>query len=129
MATADNATFLATANRFTPEQRFISAFFAQAYAAVHMIARGMAATEVNDAEAVLQEAKAKTFAAPFGPLRIHAETNHAILTPQIGRAAADGSFTIVNRAAAPIVPDPYLVHADRGEASARTRVPYLKVVK
>jgi branched-chain amino acid transport system substrate-binding protein len=129
MATSDNAEFLAKASRFAPEQRHISAFFAQSYAAVHMIARGISATGATDAEAVLAEAKAGSFAAPFGPLRIHAETNHAILTPQIGRARADGTFKIVSRAGAPIVPDPYLVHAERGEASAPSRVPYLKVVK
>jgi branched-chain amino acid transport system substrate-binding protein len=129
MPTVDNASFLATAKRFAPEQRFISAFFAQAYAAVHMIARGIAATGTTDAGAVLGEAKSTAFAAPFGPLRIHAETNHAILTPQIGRAGADGSFGIVSRAEAPILPDPYLAHADRGEAAARSGVPYLRVVK
>lgn len=129
MATADNAAFLATAGRFTPEQRSISAFFAQAYAAVHMIARGIAATGANDAGAVLAQAKSTAFAAPFGPLRIHAETNHAILTPQIGRAGADGSFNIVSRAEAPIVPDPYLARGDRGEPVAPSRAPYLRVVK
>ena len=129
MATPDNAAFLATAHRLAPEQHYLSAFFAQAYAAVHVIARGVAAAGTTDANAVLAHAKADTFAAPFGPLRIHAETNHAILTPQIGRARADGAFDIVSRAETPIVPDPYLAHSMPFGAIAGERVAHLRVVK
>ena len=125
--TAANHAFLATARRFAPAQSRVSAFFVQAYAAVHMIARGIAAGGRVDAAAVLDDAKATSYAAPFGPLRIHAETNHAILTPQIGRARADGAFDVVSRADAPVVPDPYLVHAERRQAPVR-QSPYLRVV-
>jgi len=126
MATPENARFLTAAARLAPAQQHISAFFAQAYTAVHVIARGIAATGVADAPSVLDYAKAETFAAPFGPFRIHAETNHAIMAPQIGQARADGGFDIVSRAEAPIVPDPYLVHPLPGSGA---RVAHLRVVK
>jgi len=57
LATPANDAFLITAKRFAPGLRHISAFFAQSYAAVHMIARGIAATGQSGADAVLAHAK------------------------------------------------------------------------
>lgn len=129
MATTENAALLSRAERYAPKQMQISAFFAQAYAAVQMIARGIAATGSDNAEVVLGEAKTTTYASPLGPLRIHAQTNHAILTPHIGRARNNGTFEIVTSAAAPVVPDPYLAHVDTdGQATGR-RTAHLRVVK
>jgi len=127
IATPDNAAFLATANRLAPEQRHVSAFFVQAYVAVHMIADGIAATGTTDSGRVLAHAQATSFAAPFGALRIHGDTNHAILAPRIGRARADGVFDLVSRIETPIIPDPYLARAD--EPAAGRRVGHLQVVK
>jgi branched-chain amino acid transport system substrate-binding protein len=134
MPTPANAAFLATIRRLAPQQRHVSAFFAQAYASVHMIALGLAATGGGEAESVLANAKAETYEAPFGPLRIHAETNHAILSPNIATARADGVFEVLARAAAPIVPDPYLAHTELGMARSRPLAerpgaPNLRVVK
>jgi branched-chain amino acid transport system substrate-binding protein len=136
---AANARFLATMRRLTPEADRPSAFFAQAYAAVHMIARGLAATGDADVDHVLAAAKRDRYEAPFGPLGIHAETNHAILTPHIARAGDAGSFEVVASTEQPIVPDPYLARsgpaADRrpatsGEAGAGApRPPHLRLVK
>jgi branched-chain amino acid transport system substrate-binding protein len=109
--TPANARFLATIRRLLPAMERPSAFFAQAYAAVHMIARGLAATGAADVDGVLAAAKADSYEAPFGPLGIHAETNHAILTPHIARAGAAGVFEVVARTERPIVPDPYLARS------------------
>ena len=133
LATPANDAFLVTAKRFAPELRHISAFFAQSYAAVHMIVRGIAATGHSGADTVLAHAKTQTYEAPLGPLRIHAETNHAVLTPHIGRAVA-GGFGVVTSANAPVIPDPYLAHSNYGIATNpaigdRTAVPHLRVVK
>ena len=129
MIGTENGTFLATAARFAAPQTHISAFFAQAYAAVQMIARGIAAVGNDNAEAVLANAKTSVYASPLGPLRIHAETNHAILTPHIGRARADGVFDLVTSAMAPVVPDPYLAHIARHDAGERRAGTHLRVVK
>ena len=134
LATPANADLLATTARFAGHRQHISAFFVQAYTAVHVIARGIAATGEARADAVLAHGKSETFSSPLGPLRIHAETNHAILTPHIGRAMAEGGFEIVSTAAAPIIPDPYLFDLDHSAAPAitdknGTPVPYLRLIK
>jgi branched-chain amino acid transport system substrate-binding protein len=134
MATPANAAMLTTAARFAAHRQHISAFFVQAYAAVNAIARGIAATGTARAEAVLAHSKASAFSSPLGVLRIHAETNHAILTPQIGRALADGGFEIVSAAVEPVAPDPYLIHLDQSAATAPTEkngpaVPHLRLIK
>lgn len=134
LATPGNIAFLATAGRLAGRRQRISAFFVQAYTAVHVIARGIAATGEARADAVLAYSKANPFASPLGPLRIHAETNHAILTPLIGRALATGGFEIVSNVGTPIVPDPYLIHLEPSAAAAlpakdRTTTPHLRLIK
>lgn len=134
LATPANAALVATAARHAGHRRYISAFFVQAYAAVHVIARGIAATGQVRADAVLAHSKAAAFSSPLGPLRIHAETNHAILTPHIGRAQGEGGFEVVSSAAAPVVPDPYLIHlvqtAPPGLAQkSGGTVPHLRLIK
>ena len=133
LATPENAGLLATTERFAGGRRHISAFFVQAYTAVHVIARSIAATGTTRADAVLAHSKAQSFTSPLGPLAIHAETNHAILTPHIGRALAQGGFDIVSSAEAPVVPDPYLIHLDQSAAAATddngATVPYLRLIK
>lgn len=120
-----NADFLATAWRLTPELGRVSAFFVQAYAAVHMIARG-AQIAGEDPAGVLDHAKHSAYAAPFGPLQIHADTNHAILVPRIARADANGVFDVVSEDDVLVIPDPYLVRSLPPAAPPVTR---LKVVK
>lgn len=130
LATDENAAFLATVERFLPGFASLSAFFAQSYAAVHMIARGLAATGQIEAREVLAHATTDSYRSPFGPLRIHPETNHAVLAPHIGRANPHG-FDIVMRAAARLLPDPYLAHTGSWSASsvASRSAPHLRVVK
>jgi branched-chain amino acid transport system substrate-binding protein len=123
--TPTNAAFLSTAWRLTPELGRVSAFFVQAYAAVHMIARG-AAVAGSDAAGVLDHAKRSAYAAPFGPLQIHAETNHAILAPRIARARDDGVFDVLSLNEVSVVPDPYLVRSMPAPVRLAGR---LKVVK
>jgi branched-chain amino acid transport system substrate-binding protein len=127
LATVENARFLATARTTLPEPQRFSAFFVQAYAAVHMIARGVSAVGAQDPEALLAHASTETYGAPFGPLRIDAATNHAILVPRIARAGRDGVFEVVSGDERSIVPDPYLVKPP-AQASAQ-RGSHLRVVK
>lgn len=134
LATFENAAFLSRVSEHAAHRQHVSAFFAQSYTAVHMIARGMTATREMRTESVLAHAKANTFQSPLGGVRIHAETNHAILTPHIGQATAKGAFRVVSTAETAIVPDPYLARQDRARnrnhstADPRT-VQYLRLVK
>lgn len=131
METAENQAFLATVRRLAPGQTHVSAFFAQAYTAVHMIGQGIASVGSDRTQDVLEQAKREICTSPLGPIRIHPETNHAILTPRIGRARADGGFDIVAGAAAPVVPDPYLAHAEaiRPIAGGHRGTRHLRVIK
>jgi branched-chain amino acid transport system substrate-binding protein len=137
--TPENARFLAIMRRLAPGANHPSAFFAQAYAAVQMIARGVAATGSGDVGQVLLAAKTDIYEAPFGALGIHVETNHAILAPHIARASDKGGFEVISTTATPIVPDPYLARtedaperrvpgADRSAGGERP-LPYLRVIK
>ena len=127
IGTPENTAFLETAQRFAPQATHLSAFFVQAYAAVQMIARGISAAGPDEAGRVLAHAKAETYDAPFGPLKIHAETNHAILAPRIARAGGDGAFEVLAFDDGVTVPDPYLTRAVASPPPRR--VPQLRVVQ
>lgn len=100
-----NAAFLARAQRLSAGLDAVSVLFVQAYASVHMIAQGLAATG-GDADAVLGHAKGATLDAPLGPLRLDPVTHHAVLPAHIARCR-DGRYDIVAEGEA-IMPDPYL---------------------
>lgn len=122
----ENQLFLELTRRFAPNVRHISAFFAQAYAAVHLLAAGIAAAGTDDGHAVINAARGKLSKAPFGDIEIDAASNHAVLTPRIARARAHG-FEIVADSGLAIRPDPYLARSVPGVAA---RVPsHLRVVK
>lgn len=129
---AENRAFLKKTERLSDGQH-VSAFFVQAYTAIHMIARGISETGRAEAVDVLAHATANDFASPFGPVRIDAQTNHAILIPHIGRAVGAG-FEVVSSARVPIIPDPYLARPANGydEAWARPaaeKARHLRVIK
>ena len=70
---------------------------------------------------------ASALEAPQGYVHIDGQTNHAYLTPRIGRSNASGEFDVVYAASQPVRPDPYLVQttpryataAQQAEAEAR----------
>ena len=122
----ENCRFLEVTRRFAPDVRHVSAFFAQAYAAVHLLAAGIAAAGTDDGRAVIGAARGKLSKAPFGDIEIDAASNHAVLTPRIARARPHG-FDIVADSGLAIRPDPYLARSVPGAAA---RVPsHLRVVK
>ena len=123
--TAENRQFLAVLGRHAPQTRHVSAFFAQAYAAVHLLAAGLSAAGTDDTRAVLGATSGRVITAPFGAVEIEPANNHAVLTPRIARAASAG-FEIVADAGLAIRPDPYL--AQRATRSA-PRASHLRVVK
>ena len=125
LGTPENARFLAVLARFAPAVRHVSAFFAQAYAAVHLLAEGLAAAGSDEPLAVHRAIAGRAVTAPFGPLEIDPANNHAVLTPRIAHATPAG-FEVVADAGPAIRPDPYLA---RMPAPARNKPAHLRVIK
>jgi branched-chain amino acid transport system substrate-binding protein len=130
--TDDNLRFLAIARRFAPTSPHISAFFAQAYAAVHLMVRGLVKAGTDDTATVRAALDGVTIAAPFGPLAIDQATNHAVLTPRIARSVA-GGFEIVADSGVAVSPDPYLARSSlspiRDVGTPSQRATHLRVIK
>jgi len=110
LVSPENQRFLGIARRFAPDARHISAFFAQAYTAVHLLAAGISAAGTDDGQQVVAASTGKVSVAPFGAVEIDAATNHAVLTPRIARATP-GGFEIVADDSLAIRPDPYLARS------------------
>ena len=110
LKTVENERFLAVVQRFSPHSVDISAFFAQAYAAVHLLAKGLIAGGTDEIGAVRSALHGLDLAAPFGQLEIDRATNHAVLTPRIARATAQG-FEIIADSGLALRPDPYLARS------------------
>lgn len=130
--TAENRAFREQVRRRFGVSRRSSAFLAGSYAAVRMLAEAIRDAGTDAPDAVRPILHARRFATPLGALAIDPRTNHTGLTPHLGRIDADGGFTLLDSAAAPVAPDPYLVEFDAG-ALARTVPgairPHLKRVK
>lgn len=132
LETQHNQKFLATVERLGTAPGAFSAFFAQAYAAVHMLAAAVEWAGTDSPEAVRGAVTGVNYASPFGPVRIDRDTNHTVLTPRIGRANGHGGFDVVYDHAEPIVPDPYLAHSAIAVAlpnEQNARAPHLRIVK
>ncbi len=83
------------------------------YAQVHMLAEALRQCSEPDTDAILAALSGAVFKAPGGDIFLDIDTNHFTLRPYVGRANADGSFSIVWRSGNVIAPDPYLVAYDR----------------
>ena len=125
LATPENRQFLDVVRKFAPATEHVSAFFAQAYAAVHLLAAGLSATGIDDTRAVLGAVAGRVVKAPYGPVQIENTNNHTVLTPRIARAGSAG-FEIVSDLGAAIRPDPYLA---RATAKPARQASHLRVVK
>lgn len=126
----------------TPANRdFISAYKARwgegcaasadaeaSYVAVKMLAAAIGAAGTDDVDAVKQVLPDLSVDAPQGIVTIDGTTNHAFLTPRIGRSTSAGQFEILWEASRPVRPDPYLIQTTPRYA-ARTGVPRLRAVK
>jgi branched-chain amino acid transport system substrate-binding protein len=128
----ENRSFLEVVSLYAPDAIHISAFFAQAYAAVHLLAAGLAKAGTDAMDAVRMAARSLSMTAPFGPVEIDDATNHAVLIPRIARAVASG-FEIVADSGVAIRPDPYLAHSAvavaGSPAASSQRVSHLRVIK
>lgn len=129
LPTRDNAAFLASLDAATVANG-VSAFFAQAYAAVLMIARGLAEAEGQGAPAVLAAVKAGETASPLGALVIDPANHHLHAPAHIARATAEGHYEILLASDVPMRPDPFMIRLAGERAAAKTPKtgPYLRIV-
>lgn len=97
------------------------------YVAVKLLAAAIAAAGADDVEAVRQTLPSLSIDAPQGTVGIDGPTNHAFLTPRIGKSSASGQFDILWQASRPVRPDPYLVQTTPRYA-VRNGVPKLRAV-
>jgi branched-chain amino acid transport system substrate-binding protein len=127
--TERNRAFVASVRRNAGDGP-ITAFFAQSYASVLLIANAVRQTGTDAIDAVLAAAKAEAYASPFGDVRIDAKTNHVAMHAHVGRALADGTFEIVHEGEAAIDPDPFLTRTPLGMAPQDAERPgRLRIVK
>jgi branched-chain amino acid transport system substrate-binding protein len=85
------------------------------YFQVHLFANAMRQSGSDDIDALMPYLHGSEFDAPQGRVRIEPSNNHTCLYPRIGRANANGQFTIVRESKRPVVPDPYLMTHSVGD--------------
>lgn len=116
------ATYFESVN--TPEnKRFVRSYKARfgahehtnamaetAYSLTRMVLAAAGRCASTDAEAIRAELARTPFEAPQGRVRLDPDNGHFYLWPRIGRAQADGQFSIIEQSAVAIKPDPYLIN-------------------
>jgi ABC-type branched-subunit amino acid transport system substrate-binding protein len=98
------------------------------YVAAKLLALTIAECGSGDVPAVKAAVSHQRIVAPQGDIWIDPLTAHAFLTPRIGRSNVGAQFDIVMEAAAPVGPDPYLVHSSSGFAVSHSK-PRLRLVR
>lgn len=107
LPTPENAAFMSAVSD-EGYDGVVSAFFAQSYAAVQMIAQAIAQGGSDAITSVLHHATSSAVKTPLGEITIDARTNHIALHAHIAKACADGSFEIIHQSKTAIEPDPFL---------------------
>ncbi|MHA1566996.1 MAG: transporter substrate-binding domain-containing protein [Alphaproteobacteria bacterium] len=134
--TPQNQSFRAKVTEAYGAERPLSTFLVAGYEAIWMLAGSAAVAGTDEIEPLKEALFSRTFDTAMGPITIDPKTNHAALTPYLGRINGRCGFDIVEAAEAPVVADPYLVNFDArsfAEQVARARLHgaagHLKVVK
>ncbi|AGT10720.1 transporter substrate-binding domain-containing protein [Paracoccus aminophilus] len=115
---AKNRAFVEAYRAAYPDGPCVSVEAEGAYNAVHLIARAARAAGASDAAAIRKVLGEVSFDAPQGRIALDPLTQHAWLTPRIGRSRADASFEILFESPTPVAPDPYLTRAGNRELPA-----------
>ena len=92
--------------------RPLSAFLVAGYEAVHMLAFALACTRTDEIEQVKAALYERRFETAMGPVIIDRKTNHAALTPCLGRINGALGFDIIEQSESAVAADPYLVEFD-----------------
>ena len=126
LADAPTAAFRARiAARFGADYR-ASCNFATAYAAVRLLADGLARAGTDDPRAVFDAVSGRTLDSVLGPISIDPVTRHTSLIPRLA-IARQGVFRIISDPLAPVAPDPYLTRLP-AETGGRRGAPELRIV-
>ncbi|KAA0969598.1 transporter substrate-binding protein [Aureimonas fodinaquatilis] len=127
ISTSRNQSFVEDYNLAFSGEPCVSAEAEAAFIAVRLLAEALHRAGTDEIMHVRACASGQKIAAPQGDVWLDQETLHAFLTPRIGRSRMDGQFDILVEAAAPVAPDPYLVHSTPTLAPTSGR-PVLRIV-
>lgn len=84
-----------------------------------LLARAIRRAGSTEVQAVRAAAHRDELNAPQGSVRIDPDNNHCYLTPRLARSRANFSFEILDTAAAPVKPDPYLTWLDLDDLTGK----------
>ncbi|MDM9559594.1 transporter substrate-binding domain-containing protein [Bordetella petrii] len=90
-----------------------------AYFQVHLFANAFRQAGTDSISELLPYLLGSEFDAPQGRVRLDPGNHHTWLYPRVGRANAQGGFTIVRQATRAVSPDPYLVTHSLGDWTAK----------
>lgn len=89
-----------------------------AYFQMHLFANAFRQAGSDRIGELLPHLLGSEFDAPQGRIRLDPNNHHTWLHPRVGRANAQGGFTIVRQATRAVSPDPYLVTHSLGDWTA-----------
>ena len=92
------------------------------YFQLHMFANAFRRSGSDTISELLPHLLGSEFDAPQGRVRIDPGNHHTWVYPRIGRANAQGEFTILREAKRAVSPDPYLVTHSLGDWTAKIEV-------
>ena len=90
-----------------------------AYFQTYLFANAFRQVGSDNISELLPHLLGSEFNAPQGRVRVDPGNHHTWLYPRVGRANAQGGFTIVRQATRPVSPDPYLVTHSLGDWTAK----------
>lgn len=118
LATPENQAFRVRAAARHGTARRLTSCFVSAYASVHVLAEAIREAGTDEPATVRAVAMSRRFATPLGALTFDAQTNHIAHRPHLARVVAGNVFEIIESAAEPVQPDPYLVRMQKSAARA-----------
>lgn len=86
-----------------------------------LLARAIRRAGSTDVQSVRTAVWRDELQAPQGMVKVDPENNHCYLTPRLARSRAGFSFEILDAAAAPVKPDPYLTWLDLDDLAQRAQ--------
>jgi urea transport system substrate-binding protein len=89
------------------------------YLCALLLARAVRRAGSTDVQSVRTAVWRDELQAPQGLVRVDPENNHCYLTPRLARSRPGFSFEILDTAAAPVKPDPYLTWLDLDDLTRR----------
>ncbi|NRA87857.1 MAG: transporter substrate-binding domain-containing protein [Rhizobiales bacterium] len=114
-----NEIFRDKVTKYFNRNRSISSFLISGYETVHMISKSVAIAQTDEILAVKDALYVCEFETAMGRMKIDSKTNHACLTPLLGRINSTLEFDIIDAAKQPIIADPYLINFNAEQFSKR----------